>query len=342
MREQRRFVVGELYSHEEIYRSLRVGNAGGIRFSAEDNGTVRRAAVFTANPEVKMPFENPYQDRVESGVLVYTGTGKEGHQQLVGPNRRIVEQGGASGFPVYGFALIASRRDRTVGIRRWRFLGLLQFLRHYWENQIDSRGELRRALVFEFQILNEFDSVVPAYDAELYDELRKACVALIQEEDREIAGPDTGGSGTDGTGEDPVRLELIRSRMLVMSPAAFEVLVCLSLRRSGFEHVVTTPYSGDGGVDVRATAGPAMWPLRGLPLEIQAKRWSHTVGRREIAELRGSLRPHARGAVVTTSHFSRAAVMEARAEGKDPISLVDGQQFAAIIHRLGIDPEEAR
>ncbi len=52
----------------------------------------------------------------------------------------------------------------------------------------------------------------------------------------------------------------------------------------------------------------------------------------EIANLRGSLQPFARGAIVTTSHFSKAAMREASEQGKLPIVLVDGYSFAALVH----------
>ena len=69
-------------------------------------------------------------------------------------------------------------------------------------------------------------------------------------------------------------------------------------------------------------------------VQIQAKRWLHTVGRREVAELRGSLDQYARGTVVTTSHFSKAATIEATTAGKNPIVLIDGIRLASIIKSL--------
>ena len=53
--------------------------------------------------------------------------------------------------------------------------------------------------------------------------------------------------------------------------------------------------------------------------------------RKEVAELRGSLQPFAKGAVVTTSHFSKAAIDEASQEGKNPIALVDGFRLSKVV-----------
>jgi restriction endonuclease Mrr len=66
-------------------------------------------------------------------------------------------------------------------------------------------------------------------------------------------------------------------------------------------------------------------------LQVQAKRWMHTVGRKEVAELRGSLQPFARGTIITTSHFSKAALTEAVERGKNPIHLVDGFELSRTI-----------
>jgi restriction endonuclease Mrr len=43
------------------------------------------------------------------------------------------------------------------------------------------------------------------------------------------------------------------------------------------------------------------------------------------------LQPFARGTVITTSHFSKAAINEASEEGKNPIALVDGFRLSQIL-----------
>lgn len=116
------FRVGEKYTHEEVYRGLEVGNAGGIRPCIGKHGELRRLVVMTSVPTARIASENPYHDRVEGSVLVYTAAGREGNQFISGMNKRLVEQLDAS-FPIYGFQNIGSRRDKKLGIRRWEFLG---------------------------------------------------------------------------------------------------------------------------------------------------------------------------------------------------------------------------
>jgi restriction endonuclease Mrr len=82
---------------------------------------------------------------------------------------------------------------------------------------------------------------------------------------------------------------------------------------------------------VNARAGGRIWTFENTLVQVQAKRWLHSVGRKEVAELRGSLLPFARGVVVTTSHFSRAAITEASEEGKNPIALVDGFRLSKVV-----------
>lgn len=50
-----------------------------------------------------------------------------------------------------------------------------------------------------------------------------------------------------------------------------------------------------------------------------------------MAELRGSLQSYARGAVITTSHFSKAALNVAAEPGKNPIVLIDGYDLSRIV-----------
>ena len=130
---------------------------------------------------------------------------------------------------------------------------------------------------------------------------------------------------------DPELIERIRGRLLSMDPRKFEVFIRDLLVHTGFSDVCVTKYSADGGVDVNARTGSRIWIFENTVVQVQAKRWLHSVGRKEVAELRGSLRPYAKGAVITTSHFSKAAINEASEEGKVPIALVDGYRLSKVI-----------
>ncbi len=331
------FAVGECYSSADIQASLGVGNAGGVRVYLRPDGKVGRLVVMTSVSGARRQRENPYHDRMEGGVLVYTGAGREGDQTLAGINKRIPHQL-QSDFPIYGFLQVGSRRDPKLGPKRWRFLGLLEYLRHYPETQLDIRRQLRRVWLFEFIVHLEPAALDVSQDGVLCATLLRAARERERAtaDDREVVA--TGATAITATGEDPAEIEVVRSRLLSMPPEGFEYLLKDVLIRTGFERVAVTQYSQDGGIDVNAYAGNSMWPIRDLMIQIQAKRWLHTVGRKEVAELRGSLQPFARGAVVTTSHFSRAAITEAVAPGKNPIALVDGFSLADLVRSIDLTP----
>jgi len=330
------FEIGKSYSNDGIYRSLRVGNAGGIRIQTSEDGSIRRAVLFTSVPSAKIAAENPYHDRLEGDVLVYTAAGRAGDQVLGGRNHRLLEQAESS-FPIYCFQQTGSRRDASLGPKRWRFLGLLRYLRHWKERQADTERAIRTVWVFEFRLLHGTGKIAREFDREIMQGLIAEDAAKDQDYERDDdEGAIDASPPPAEAGIDPVETESLRRRMLCLDPEGFEMLVQSALVGSGFQSVEVTERSQDGGIDVNARAGDLMWPIRDLHVQVQAKRWIHTVGRREVAELRGSLQAEARGAIVTTSQFSHAAVREALAHGKRPITLIDGYDFARIVSRCGL------
>ena len=321
-----KLTVGQLYSNEEIFRSLGVANAGGIRLSIGDK-TVIRAVIMTSDQSFHRSWENPYHDRLEGAVLTYTAAGKFGQQTLAGANSRLIEQKTLN-FPMHGFGLVASRRDRTVGAKRWKYLGMLEYLRHYPDTQLDADGKVRAVWLFEFKIHDECKVLPLATEQAVAGEILAA--SRLQADDtsdddeiiRETSQPQA---------VEVKRVEEVRSKLLAMEPRRFEVFVKELLIHSGFQEVCVTRFTADGGVDVTGRAGSRNWIFENTLVQVQAKRWLHSVGRKEVAELRGSLQPFARGAVLTTSHFSKAAINEASEEGKNPIALVDGFRLSKIL-----------
>lgn len=327
--------MDDLYSINDIQRALCVGNAGGIRACIGPDKVVRRLVVLTAAPSARQERENPYHDRIENDILFYTGAGREGDQTLSGVNTRIPQQFD-SNFPIYSFIIVGSRRDPKLGPRRWRFLGLLEYLRHYPDSQVDSRGNVRTVWAFEFRILREVDLVEVKNDYPISDAAIRESRNSYKElgDETEIQRPQTRVEQE----LDAVQVEQMRARLLGVAPQRFEHLIRDLLLSTGFEKVAVTRYSQDGGIDVIAHAGSRMWPIRDIIVQVQARRWLHSVGRKEVAELRGSLSPNARGTIVTTSHYSKAAITEATESHKAPIVLVDGYTLASLFisHKLPV------
>ncbi len=318
--------VGELYSNEDIFRSLKVSNAGGIRFSLQDKAVVR-AAIMTSVQDFHGSSENPYHDRLEGGILTFTAAGKLGQQTLAGVNNRLIEQRELP-FPIHGFVLVANRRDKSVGPKRWKYLGLLEYLRHYQDTQLDAEGKVRTVWLFEFKIHQEPNVIPLGIEAAIASRVLTASKSLIAKtsDDDEIVT-----ENNQRQPESMEQIELIRSRLLAMAPRKFEIFIKDLLLHCGFWDVCVTRFSADGGIDVNARAGGRIWVFENTLVQVQAKRWLHSVGRKEVAELRGSLQPFARGAVITTSHFSKAAINEASEDGKNPIALVDGFRLSKVM-----------
>ena len=316
--------VGKLYSNEEIFKSFGVSNAGGIRLSLRDKA-ILRAVIMTSVQNLHGSGENPYHDRLEGDVLTYTAAGKTGEQTLAGVNSRLIEQK-TFDFPIHGFVLIANRRDASVGPKRWKYLGLLEYLRHYPDTQIDADGKVRKVWLFEFRIHHEHQLVPVEHDAAI------ASRVLIESRRRAVnTSADDEIVGESSQTEDVERIEQVRGKLLALEPRKFEFFIKDLLVHCGFSDVCVTRFTADGGVDVNARTGGRIWIFENTLVQVQAKRWLHSVGRKEVAELRGSLQPFARGAVVTTSHFSKAAINEAAEEGKNPIGLVDGFRLSKVV-----------
>lgn len=319
------FVVGSLYSNEEIFKTLHVANAGGIRLSTKE-GVVFKAAIMTSVQDFNLSGENPYHDRLENDILTYTAAGKLGEQTLAGINNRVIEQK-ESDFPIHGFVLVASRRDKTVGPKRWRYLGLLEYLKHYPDTQLDSNGKIRRVWIFEFKI-HQSVGIIPI-------EMDRLISERLLSESKHFHPDNSDNEIIESIDLDQVNnleeVEKIRSQLLVMEPRKFEFFIKDLLIHTGFIEVCVTKFSADGGVDVNARTGEKIWIFENSSIQVQAKRWLHSVGRKEVAELRGSLQPFARGVVITTSHFSKAAINEAIEEGKNPISLIDGFRLSKVV-----------
>ena len=215
-----------------------------------------------------------------------------------------------------------------MGPKRWQYLGLLEYLRHYPDTQIDIEGSVRSVWLFEFKIHDEYDIVPLANETAISNE---ALTTSKLQRTNDQAEDEIAASVDDYKAEGLGRIEHVRGRLLAMQPRDFEVFIKDLLVHCGFRDVCVTQFSADGGVDVTATVGGRIWILENTLVQVQAKRWLHSVGRKEIAELRGSLQPFARGAVVTTSHFTRAAVYEAEERGKNPIVLVDGFRLSRVV-----------
>lgn len=324
------FNVGEIYTNDQLRFALDVENLGGIRPALDSGGNIRHVAVLTASEQSgRLSRENPYQDRIEGDILTYTAQGREGDQELKGRNKRLIEQYTIP-TPLFGFV--------NLGRQSYRFLGLLELLRHYQESQADKGGNVRRVWLFEFRI-HGAPPVVPIAEAR---EITATLLSKSRENnplatlDREVAISPVSGRSVELLPTKEV--ENVRLQLLQIPPLHFEHFIKDVMEKSGFVEVSVTRASGDGGVDLDAYVEEANSFFAGTHVQAQVKRWRHAVGSPDINSFRGALSSTAKGVFVTTSAFTRAAVAEARHTNKPSISLIDGPRLSAIVLSLNLIP----
>ena len=301
------FIPGEIYTNDQIYKWFGVANSGGIRPSIGEKGKLDFIVLMTTKDDANYKFVNPYADKIEDGILVYTGAGSVGDQTLSGVNKRIVEQLETS-VPIIFF--IKEARGSI------RFVGYLILLRHYEDYQLDSYRSFRKVQVFEFKILDKVQPVKKNSFKDLFSE--QYFDFKLKSDKNDLVIIDTRNENLNV--EQLVEKELLRSKLLTINPYDFEEVMASLIKHTGFNNVEVTKKSGDGGIDVRANLEHHFSPE--IEFIFQIKRWRHSVGRPEIANLRGSIGYNNFGVMISTSHFTKSAITEANADEKKPINLV--------------------
>ena len=329
MNDLQQFVVGQKYTNDQIRYALNLENLGGIRPSVGKGSQLQHLAVMTALETArKRKQENPYEDRIEGDVLLYTASGKEGDQKLEGKNKRLLEQY-SSHVPFYGFA--------NEGRQVYQFLGLLELLRHYKEAQLDKSGSLRTVWIFEFRIHRQLELVpikhAQSLSAQLIAESRTKTPLAPDDQTVIIVPPPE----KDRERVAYVEAEQVRSALLTVNPFKFEHLLKDLVTKRGFRNVVVTKSTGEGGIDLSGYVPDGDDFFAGTLVQFQAKRWRHAVGSVEINSFRGALSVTAKGVFVTTSHFTKAAIEEGRHQIKPSITLIDGQRLARMVQGVDLD-----
>lgn len=323
------FVVGQKYTNDQIRHTLNLENLGGIRPSIGSHSKLQHLAVMTTLETArKRKQENPYEDRIEGDMLIYTASGKQGDQKLEGKNKRLLEQY-RSPLPFFGFA--------NEGRQVYQFLGLMELVRHYSATQLDRFGSLRAVWIFEFRI-HRHPEVIPIESA-------TAIAATVIGESRSRLPLETADMSVE-LPQPPeksderiafIESEQLRATFLNINPYRFEHLLRDLVTLRGFRDVVVTKSSGDGGIDLSGYVSPEDDFFSGTFVQFQAKRWRHSVGSTDINSFRGALSGNAKGVFVTTSYFTKAAIAEGKHSNKHAITLIDGLQLARMVQGVNLD-----
>lgn len=168
----------------------------------------------------------------------------------------------------------------------------------------------------------------------------------VQRHRSELQG--NGGSGGIGADGDVTReaagelgggelwKDVLRRRLLEMSPGGFERLAQRLLREAGFRDVEVLGKSGDGGID---GVGVYRLSLVSFPVYFQCKRYKGNVPAGAVRDFRGAMAGRGeKGLLVTTGSFTSGAREEASRDGAPPVELVDGDDLCDLLkeYELGV------
>lgn len=128
--------------------------------------------------------------------------------------------------------------------------------------------------------------------------------------------------------------------LLNLSPSGFEKVCKELLRESGFENVVVTGQSHDGGIDGYGML--ELNPFVSFKVLFQCKRYKGSVPRAHVGDFRNAMIGRAeKGIILTTGTFSNEAIKEASREGAPKIELIDGEKLVKMFEKveLGVVPK---
>lgn len=322
------FEKNKHYSNDQIHYALEVANLGGIRPKLNAQNKLDFIVLITSVEENRKAVRNPYADRIEGDVLTYTGAGLKGEQEISGVNKRLLEQIN-NPVPILGFVKEA--------VNQYKFIGFLFLLRHYEDYQLDNEGAMRKVWVFELQIVSEAKKVAISQFSNIFSPIYIRLKNKITEDDTKIKA-NVEMLGTNNEIEKLEDIEMLKTSLMTVDPYKFEVVVSNLVSHVGFSDVKVTKKSGDDGVDINALLkNPISIDLR---YSFQVKRWKHSVGRNEVANLRGSMDLNNQGFIISTSHFTESAVQEAKSENKTPINLIGIKELYYVIQATHFEIEK--
>jgi restriction system protein len=159
-------------------------------------------------------------------------------------------------------------------------------------------------------------------------------ISPINEPDEETIAPnDTAVS------DDSLYRKNLLDVLMSLPPSGFERLCQRLLRESGFEQVIVTGRSGDGGIDGQGIL--QINPFVSFKVLFQCKRYSGTVSVSQVRDFRGAMMGRAdKGIILTTGTFTSDSQKEAVRDGVPPIELVNGEKLLDMFEdlELGLVP----
>lgn len=166
---------------------------------------------------------------------------------------------------------------------------------------------------------------------DVHQELTKGRKA--RESAKKIAGEDETDVAAAEVGVD-YQVEVL-SILQSLPPEGFERICQRLLRESGFQQVIVTGKTGDGGIDGHGIL--QINPLVSFKVLFQCKRYQGPVAVSAVRDFRGALQGRAdKGIILTTGTFTTDAKREAIRDGATTIELVDGDKLVEMFEKLNL------
>lgn len=260
--------------------------------------------------------------------------------QYFGPVLDVLRDLGGSGTRSEVTDAIAERlnvpesvQEETLASGESRFKNQVAWARFYLVKAglIDSskRGVWALTAAGEKTTLSHSDALV------LFKDVRKQFPTKQQKNESIHSDDLTPDEAEERVDHRTVILETLQS----LPPAGFERICQRLLREAGFQQVIVTGKSGDGGIDGHGIL--EVNPFVTFKVLFQCKRYtkgSVTCG--QVRDFRGAMMGRAdKGIIITTGTFTADAMKEARRDGVPPLELVDGPKLVEMFEtlRLGLN-----
>ena len=152
-----------------------------------------------------------------------------------------------------------------------------------------------------------------------------------KQEEEEIVNETEELKPEDTSENTPKLIDVLQS----ISPKGFENISMRLLREHGFENVVVTGGSHDGGIDGYGIL--ELNPFVSMRVLFQCKRYKGTVSRAQVGDFRNAMIGRAeKGIILTTGTFSEDAKRESSRDGAPPIELIDGEKLVTLFEKIGL------
>jgi len=271
---------------------------------------------------------------------------KNSHAEFVrwfGPLLDALRQLGGSAKPREAADIIAEKLDlhedklnELLNSGQSRYYNQVAWARQYlaWEGLLDTSQHG----IWELSSKGENTKLTDEQAREIFlkwvDIHRKA---KLDKSEKEIIEEQEEGEPDD---IQPTNLADLLQVLQSLTPDGFERICQRLLRESGFEKVVVTGQSHDGGIDGYGTL--EMNPFVSFKVLFQCKRYKGTVSRAQVGDFRNAMIGRAeKGIIMTTGTFSSDAIKEANRDGAPQVELVDGEKLVEMFKRveLGVKPK---